>query len=572
MKKELLILITGYSISVSLIAQTPNWSWAESSEINGSDKIGYDIGADAISNLYTVGEFKDTLEFGATQLLATAGTVKKEIFISKHDSLGNFIWAIQSDGGSQPSALAVFTDNAGNSYVTGSFQNTITVGALSESSTNNFGRSMFIMKIDANGTPLFMVSYAAPAPSFWDAVEGSAITVSNGGTIYIGGNYKGGIDFGNSVTLSNPSLSAPFAAAFDASGNALWATGGIGGSTTGATVGGIGINQSSGDVYTTGSFKSGMKFNPTDSLIGTSNTDLFIAKYNSSGTCSWAKMPGVTGSFSAINKGADVGVDGNGDVYFTGYFKNDVTFGTTTLSAGSFDDCTYLAKYDANGTNIWAKQVGDASSANIYATAMIVGNDGNSYITGSMSAGSVNFASGSLSTGNGDVGDLFILNFDASGSEQWATKALDTVPGAFGLLGDGANGIVSTGSGIYITGFYQSNLAFDNSIIAEFEGGKNMFIAKLGASVVSGIEDNLKIEDNLSVYPNPFSDRFILKNPDQTKLSINLIDLTGKILQSFNSNKNNIEVNQSNLPKGIYFLNARNLDSGVITTTKIIKQ
>ncbi len=563
--KKLLLILTGLSLGFYANAQTPTWSWAESSNTEGSNKTGYDISADSQANTYSVGVFKDTITFGSTQLFATQGTVKGEVFVVKYDNSGNVVWAIQSTGGSNPQANGIYTDVNGNSYITGGFQNTISFGGISETSTNTFGHAIFVAKIDANGTPQWVQSYAAPGFSVTSAAYGNAITLDNSGNIYVGGNYKGDVDFGNAITINNPisQYVSPFVAKFDGLGNVLWAYGTTGGNYSDNVVNDIEVGT---DVYIGGTFKGNIYFG-TDTLYNTSNRDVFIAKFSATGNYDWAYTPTVTGGSGNVNQGQGIGVDNQNNVYFCGYFSSDITFGTTTtLSCGGFDDCTFIAKIDPTGTTQWATQIGDANSADIYAIDMYTSTDGTSYLTGSMSAGTVNVASDVLTAVNGDVGDLFIIEVDASGAPQWGVKATNTAG-----YGDGANGIVGTSNGIYITGFYRSTLTAGSTITEAGGTDNNFFVIKLDDNAAVGVEEELTLE-SLSSYPNPFSNQLFVENNENQNVTISLIDVTGQLVNTTISSDNIISVKTSDLANGIYFVRIANSNTGeVITTQKVIK-
>jgi hypothetical protein len=94
-----------------------------------------------------------------------------------------------------------------------------------------------------------------------------------------------------------------------------------------------------------------------------------------------------------------IAVDAGGNSYVTGIFRGNASFGTTNLtSSGSTD--IFIAKYDASGNVLWAKQAG---GQDIDAAKNIeVDVSGNSYITGEFQ-GSATFGSTTLtSTGNYD--------------------------------------------------------------------------------------------------------------------------------------------------------------------------
>ncbi|MBI3501256.1 MAG: T9SS type A sorting domain-containing protein, partial [Bacteroidetes bacterium] len=73
----------------------------------------------------------------------------------------------------------------------------------------------------------------------------------------------------------------------------------------------------------------------TTTLTNAGNYDIFIVKYDASGTVLWATSAGGTNS----DVGRSIATDANGNVLVTGYFLSPtLTFGTTTLTnAGGWD-------------------------------------------------------------------------------------------------------------------------------------------------------------------------------------------------------------------------------------------
>ena len=94
-------------------------------------------------------------------------------------------------------------------------------------------------------------------------------------------------------------------------------------------------------------------------LAGAGGTDLFIAKYDVNGALQWANQAGGKANDEAF--GVDTDVVGN--VYVTGCFRDTIDFdGNQLIAAGLFDDDVFLAKYQADGTLSWVRQLGGTGS------------------------------------------------------------------------------------------------------------------------------------------------------------------------------------------------------------------
>ena len=94
--------------------------------------------------------------------------------------------------------------------------------------------------------------------------------------------------------------------------------------------------DSSGNVYVTGATTGGL-----DGNTSAYGNDLFVVKYNSSGTKQWTKQLGTSGHDNARG----VATDSSGNVYVAG----DTTGGLDgNTSAGSSD--IFVVKYNSSGT------------------------------------------------------------------------------------------------------------------------------------------------------------------------------------------------------------------------------
>ena len=130
---------------------TGNWLWAnQAGGISGD--TGYSIKIDNGGNCYLTGYFVDIATFGPFTL-ETAGIWESDIFVAKIDSEGNWIWVTQASGYSNDIGKSITIDNDGNCLVTGNFSGTATFGSHSLiciGSTN-----IFVAKIDADGNWLW---------------------------------------------------------------------------------------------------------------------------------------------------------------------------------------------------------------------------------------------------------------------------------------------------------------------------------------------------------------------------------------------------------------------------------
>ena len=128
-------------------------------------------------------------------------------------------------------------------------------------------------------------------------------------------------------------------------------------------------------------------------------SDIFLVKYNSSGTKQWTKQLGT----SEYELGIDVTSDSSGNIYVTGFTRGGLDGNT---SSGESD--IFLIKYNSSGTKQWTKQLGTSS----YDSGFGVTTDtsGNIYITGQTKGG----LDGNTNSGKRDI---FLIKFNSSGTK-----------------------------------------------------------------------------------------------------------------------------------------------------------
>ena len=142
MRKIIIVIIL--FIAVCVFAQAPNWQWAAKAGGTSSDR-GYGIIIDDTGNCYVIGSFGGTATFGSYSLISSGYS---DVFVAKMDATGNWLWAINAGGSAFETGYEITIDDAGNSYVTGSFMGTATFGSYSL--TSNGGSDIFVVKLNSS--------------------------------------------------------------------------------------------------------------------------------------------------------------------------------------------------------------------------------------------------------------------------------------------------------------------------------------------------------------------------------------------------------------------------------------
>src|ERR1035437_1584881 len=81
---------------------------------------GVNLSIDSFSNIYVVGEFSDSINFSGTKLFSTSRNSDR--YIAKYSIDGNFIWTQKILSDIETSGGSVISDNIGDIYVTGCFK------------------------------------------------------------------------------------------------------------------------------------------------------------------------------------------------------------------------------------------------------------------------------------------------------------------------------------------------------------------------------------------------------------------------------------------------------------------
>ncbi|HXS37837.1 MAG TPA: T9SS type A sorting domain-containing protein [Flavipsychrobacter sp.] len=119
---------------------------------------GIDI--DKAGNAYITGFYRGTVSFGSLSLTGPAG-LYYSMFIAKCNTSGEYIWVNKSTGPAGSSnGSAVSVDNAGNCYFGGSFSVPITLD--STTLTNSGYTDVFVTKIDSLGNFIWATNCGSP--------------------------------------------------------------------------------------------------------------------------------------------------------------------------------------------------------------------------------------------------------------------------------------------------------------------------------------------------------------------------------------------------------------------------
>lgn len=154
---------------------------------------GGGIAVDATGNSYVTGAFRDTVDLHPgpeEELWVSNGN--QDLFLASYSSLGDFRFALAVGGTHDDQGLAVAIDNAGNSFVTGSFNNEVDFdpgpgeNLLSASINENF----FLASYSDLGDMRFAFGLGTDHP-----MKGYGVAVDDLGSPYVIGDFSDDVDF-----------------------------------------------------------------------------------------------------------------------------------------------------------------------------------------------------------------------------------------------------------------------------------------------------------------------------------------------------------------------------------------
>ncbi|MDQ3047275.1 MAG: SBBP repeat-containing protein, partial [Bacteroidota bacterium] len=262
-----------------------------------------DIGIDATGNVYSAGSFfSGTIDFDpgpGTFNLTSAGS--DDIWISKLNQSGNFVWAKNIGGSGHPEANSIVLDGSGNLYITGYTNGVVDFdpgpGTYNLTSTSaSYDYDAFILKLDSLGNFLWVKSFGSNSYDI-----GRSIALDGLGNIYTTGSFNGTADFDPGPGIHYLSAASTgsadedvFISKLDPNGNFLWAK------NFGGYSGDYGTSVEvdlSGNVYATGHFRGLVDFDSGPGIFSltSEDADVFILKLDSLGYFKWAvKMGGIS--------------------------------------------------------------------------------------------------------------------------------------------------------------------------------------------------------------------------------------------------------------------------------------
>jgi len=562
-------IVENYNKSKDLLID-PGLTWATYFGGSGSDDA-WDVCTDISGNVFITGFTSSTNGIASSGAYQTTFGGAQDVFLAKFNGSGNLGWSTYYGGPGSDISQTISADPSGNIFVTG-YTNSSAGIATSGSNQTSFGGG-------AGYGDAFLAKFSAIGKLDWGTYFGGSgddlgvgLSTDASGNVYMGGQ-----------TNSNAGIATSGAQQSTFGGGANYGDGFLakfnnsgtlswatyfGGSSDDAATGVSA--DASGNVFLAGESTS-------NSGIATSGAyqtslkgiqDAFLAKFSNAGVLDWSTYYGGIGNEDAKR----VATDASGDAYITGYTVGSTGLATTgayqTSNGGGPYD-VFLAKFNSTGGLTWSTYYGGPGSDVAY--GLSIDHNGEVFIAGSTNSISGIATSGSYQSTMTGYG-AFLAEFSSSGELNLATY--------FGKGNESGVGVsVDALDNVYIIGNTgsASGIATSGAYQTSSGGSTDAYLAKFGGTG-NGIIQMSSDVYGLNIYPNPFKGNATIKFTLQetAKVNIGIIDMMGNLVytlgeKTLQQGTNEVNFNSSdiNIAPGTYFLNLTINDH--IVSKKIIE-
>lgn len=381
--------------------------------------------------------------------------------------------------------MATACDKKGNTYYLGNFQKQLKIekaGIKVETRSVNDSRDFYLIKKDSSNRILWLKQWGGNS-----ADNATGIVVDAKGAIIITANCYGSIDVdpgtGEQQFILPEGKSCAIVFKLNDDGTFVW-----GKQFNSESINARGITtDSKGNIFITGSFQGTLDADPGPGEFNLAHLRysnvLFAIKLNTKGELDWAKRFGSTGE----QCGLSACTDSKGAFIISGYFSGEMDMSaaknknkTTFIATGGMSEYDgFVAKLDAAGNAVWAKQFGSKAFDNQNQeklNGVVVDKTDNIYTTGAFN-NTMQYAKGKTiieAVGKGKS-DICIFKLSTTGDIVWGKT--------FGNTGDDIAWSISMSSYnvLAIAGQFEDKLvlgdAADGSCTLTAKGGTDMFFA-----------------------------------------------------------------------------------------------
>jgi hypothetical protein len=316
--------------------------------------------------IVVVGNFLDEFKLGELPERKSVGS--DDVFVAAFTKDGDPKWTWSIGGLASDGANTIAATPDGGYIVGGSFSDTITF--RDTKLTSRGGTDAMLIKLNSLGDPQWIKTFGGGQN---DTIN--HVAVDGQGSIYVQAQYKYKANFGDKELVAAGGAEDDLVLAkYDSNGDHIWSQ--SFGTPFEDSAGGIAVDPAGNVVMVGGFERAKISFGQGDEHTPRGTTDMFIARFDSSGKLTWAKSYG--GDRDDVAMG--VAMDAAGNIITTGWFTNTVEFGKQTMTSKFHNKDVFALKLDTKGEVVWARQWGDKDHDQGRVVAL--DDKGNPYVAG----------------------------------------------------------------------------------------------------------------------------------------------------------------------------------------------
>ncbi len=461
-------------------------------------------------------------ETGSTNGDVTVNNGTTDYWVAKLDANGLLVWQKSLGGSGDDRCNAIIQTSDGGYLAAGTSNSPVSGDITAPKGQYDF----WIVKLSSTGTVSWQKSLGGTAIDEARAVQ----QTSDGGFIIVGDTRSNNMD----VTVNNGNTDF-WVVKTDGSGVIQWQKSLGGGQTENA----YSVHQTSDGGYIVAGQTNSTNGDVTNNNGG---VDYWVTKLSSTGTLQWQKCLG--GTLDDIAYSVKQTTDGGYIVAGTAGSNN----GNVTGNNGA--ENAWVVKLTSTGTITWQECYGGPvfdGARSIQQTS-----DGGYVFAGTASSNSVDVS------GNHGSNDYWVVKTSSTGTLQWQ-KCLG------GSSSDSGMGIQETSDNGYVIAGRASS---SNGDITAPKAADDFWVVKL-VGVPSGISNQITIENNISVYPNPGRGVFTISSTIGTS-GLQVLNSAGQLVHQQTINDGRTQADLSALAKGIYMLQLTNGNNAIVGIKKLV--
>ena len=296
---------------------------------NSSPQEALGVASDSQGNVLVTGKFFASMNFG-DGVLTSGG--KEDVFVAKLNPSGATLWSRRYGDATTQYGERIASDGSGNVIVSGAFQGTLDFG-VGGKLVSNGGFDIFVVKMSANGTPVWSISYGSDG----DETHPS-IAVDAAGDVFVTSAFLKTINVGK-LPLTSVGGNDLLLAKIAPDGKFVWSKK-FGDAKDQVVHSGPRVSvDAAGNVVLTGGFAGTIDFGG-GVMMSAGEDDVFVVKFDPAGKHLWSRRFG-----DVKNQGSTgIAVSGAENVVIAGNFDGMLDFGGAPLVSASGGDI-FVAKF-----------------------------------------------------------------------------------------------------------------------------------------------------------------------------------------------------------------------------------